>query len=165
MTQVLLFDTNIWSHLVMADKTNSQRVQEQLSQLHSKYPQATIATSRLCVAECLVGARSWPDADKRNQAEEQYQRAFSDASLHLVEVSAQILDHAASLRADSVRRAKVVTTANGGKLKLPDAIVAATCLAFDPPAIFVTENDKDFRYSDGQGTFYTVSDLIIESVG
>jgi predicted nucleic acid-binding protein len=165
MTQVLLFDTNVWSHLVMADKTNSERVQEQLKQLQSKYPLATIATSRLCVAECLVGARSWPDADKRSNSEEQYQRSFGDASLHLVEVNAKVLDKAASLRADSLRRAKVATTTNGGKLKLPDAIIAATCLEFDPPAILVTENDKDFRYLDGQGVSCTVGQLIIESIG
>lgn len=165
MTQVLLFDTNVWSHLVMADKANSQRVQEQLKLLQIKYPQATIATSRLCVAECLVGARSWPDAEKRNQAEEQYQHSFSDVRLYLVEVSAQILDNAASLRADSLRRAKVAATVNGGKLKLPDAIIAATCLEFDPPAILVTENDKDFRYLDDQGVSCTVGNLIIECVG
>jgi predicted nucleic acid-binding protein len=165
MTQVLLFDTNAWSHLVMADKTNSQRVQEQLKALQAKYPQSTIATSRICVTECLVGARSWQDADKRVKSEEQYLLFFNAASLTVVEVSAHILDVAASLRAESLLRAKVTTTTNGGKLKLPDAIIAASCLEFDPPAILVTENNKDFRYLDNQNEPCTVGHLTIECVG
>jgi predicted nucleic acid-binding protein len=165
MTQVLLFDTNVWSHLVMANKENSLRVKEQLEQLRSKYPYAIIATSGMCVAECLVGARSLLEAQKRDQAEEQYQSLFTELSLNLVAVNADVLDKAAYLRAESVQRAKTKPVEKGGKLKLPDAIVAASCLTFDPPAILVTENDKDFRYLNDQGVSCTVADLVVEKIG
>ena len=50
------------------------------------------------------------------------------------------------------------------RIKLPDAIIAASCLDFTPPAILVTENDLDFRYEEN-GIQKIVAGLVVERVG
>ena len=53
-------------------------------------------------------------------------------------------------------------TTDGGKLKLPDAIIAASCLHFSPPAVLFTKNRKDFEVADGQGGRATLAGLVVE---
>ena len=114
-----------------------------------------------------MAARRIPDETERNAVEAAFQAEFANPELMVVEVSQGLLDKAARLRAEALRRSAAAggtaAGADGGKLKLPDAVVAASCLDFDPPAILVTENDKDFRYQqDGQS--FTVAGLIVERV-
>ena len=168
MSHVLLLDTNIWSHLQLGDEAKRLAVQAGLDALLKKYPGAARATSAIYVAECLVAARRIPDETERNAVEAAFQAEFANPELMVVEVSQGLLDKAARLRAEALRRSAAAggtaAGADGGKLKLPDAVVAASCLDFDPPAILVTENDKDFRYQqDGQS--FTVAGLIVERVG
>lgn len=170
MTALLLFDSNVWSHLVLKRTTQDAKVQTDIDALLLKYQLSSRCTSRICVAEALVGARRLLDGQQRMQLEAALMEEFENAQLLIVDVVASILDRAATLRAESLRRAAskrdvIPAGADGGKLKLPDAIIAATCLEFDPPAILVTENDKDFRYIDDQGVSCTVGNLIIERVG
>ena len=99
---------------------------------------------------------------------------FGQPGLVVVEVTDKVFgktvdigDHAASLRAEMIRRTKVLApasgiTANGGRLKLPDAIVAASCLHFSPPAVLFTKNRKDFEVADGKGGRVTLAGLVVE---
>jgi predicted nucleic acid-binding protein len=169
MSAVLLLDTNIWSHLVLSDLAKRAVVQQQLAALHAKYPGASLATSALCVAECLVAARRLPDAADRSAAEAAFRRFFDDPSVMVVDVSQPLLDRAATLRAEALRLAALArgqpAGPDGGKLRLPDAVVAATCLEFAPPAVLVTENTRDFMLLDAQGQPQAVAGLVVERVG
>lgn len=168
MSHVLLLDTNVWSHLILSDPAKRQKVQADLAALLSKYPGATRATSRICVGECLVAARRLPSLELRASAEQDLMAYFDNPELIIVEVNAQITSQAASWRAESLLRAAAhggpPVNADGGKLKLPDALIAASCLDFSPPAILVTENVSDFEFMQNQ-TRQTVGNLVIEAVG
>ncbi len=168
MSEVLLLDTNVWSHLVLSDLAKRQSVQMALQALHLKYPDASLATSGLCVAECLVAARLHTDEAQRQRAEDAFRVFFEDPHVIVVEVTAAVLDTAAALRAEALRRAAAVggtpAGTDGGKLKLPDAVVAASCLDFDPPAVLVTENTRDFCYTSTQGQIQSVANLVIEPI-
>jgi len=165
---VLLLDSNVWSHLILGLPNDQARVLARLNALVEKYPGTLLATSQICVAECLVGARRLPEPEQRQAAQEQLMREFAKPELLLVEVTPSVLDRAATLRAESLRRAATLggpqAKADGGKLKLPDATIAASCLEFNPPAVLVTENDGDFRYLE-DGVQKTVADLVLEKIG
>lgn len=168
MSYVLLLDTNVWSHLVLGDAAKQAKMSADLAALLLKYPGASRATCRICVAECLVAARRIAEPAAAAAVEVRFQAEFSAPDLIVVEVDQTVWDQAATLRAETLRRAQQAggqaAGADGGKLKLPDAIVAASCLTFDPPAVLVTENDKDFRYTDATGP-KTVGSLVVEHVG
>lgn len=168
MSHVLLLDSNVWSHLILGDLPMRKKVAAQLAALRQKYPGAVIATSGICVAECLVAVRRLPDAGAAQQFEALFQAQFAAPGVTIVAVTAQVLDRAAQLRANRLKLAALQGSQpagpNGGKLLLPDAIIAASCLDFQPPAILVTENEADFIYSEG-GAQKTVADLVIERVG
>jgi predicted nucleic acid-binding protein len=168
MSHVLLLDTNVWSHLVLGDAAKSGKIKAQLAALRLKYPGSAMATSGICIAECMVAARRLLDLNARMAAEAAFQREFDRENLMVVDVTPPILDKAASLRAEALRRAAAIGGApagpDGGKLKLPDAVIAATCMDFDPAAILVTENVGDFQYIEN-GLVKTVSGLTVEAVG
>lgn len=168
MSHVLLLDTNVWSHLTLGDEPKKTRIRADLAALLDKYPGASRATSAICVAECLVAARRLPEPAEAERAEALFQEAFAAEDLCVVAVDGAVLDRAATLRAESLLRARLAggpeAGADGGKLKLPDAVVAASCLVFDPPAVLVTENDRDFRFTDALGQ-QSVAGLIVERVG
>ena len=164
----MLFDTNVWSRLVLGTGDRSRKVQADLAELLAKYPRATRATSAICVAECLVAARRLSDEHERAQAEAAFMAHFANPMLMVVDVTQPLLDHAATLRAEALRRAAGagggVAGADGGKLKLPDAIIAASCFDFDPHAILVTENVRDFQFEES-GVWHGVAGLVVEKVG
>lgn len=168
MSHVLLLDTNVWSHLILGDAARQDKVTTQLAALRLKYPGAARATSGMCVAECLVAARRLPDAADAAHFEALFWAEFNSADVTVVAVTPQVLDHAAALRADrlklAARRGSQPAGPDGGTLLLPDAIIAASCFDFDPPAILVTENDSDFRYVE-EGVQKTVAGLVVERVG
>ncbi len=168
MSDVLLLDTNVWSHLILSDVGKRQKVQADLDALLRQYPGAARATSRICVAECLVAARRLTDPVERAAAEAAFAAEFANPNLMIVEISASVADKAATLRAEAVRRAVVnggmPAGENGGKLKLPDAMIAASCLDFDPPAILVTENVGDFVFTEN-GVQKTIAEIIVERIG
>ena len=168
MSHVLLLDTNVWSHLVLGGEEKRVKVQADLDALLVKYPGAARATSRICVAECLVAARRLLDPAERATVEEWFAAEFDNPLLIIVEVTEVIADLAATTRAEVLRRAAVpggvAAGPDGGRLKLPDAFVAASCLDFDPPAILLTENVDDFRYTE-DGIRKTIAGLVVEKVG
>lgn len=167
-TSTLLLDSNVWSHLVLSELPMREKVVAQLAALHSKYPDAAIATSAMCVAECLVAARRLPDTADASRFEAVFKARFNQPGVFVVPVTEQVLDHAATLRANRLKlaasRGSQTAGVKGGKLLLPDATIAASCLVFNPPAVFVTENDGDFHYLE-DGVKKTVADLVLEKVG
>lgn len=165
MSYVLLLDSNVWSHLILGDVIMRNKVVAQLAALRLKYPIASIATSAICVAECLVAVRRLSDAAAASQFEALLQAQFNNPDVMVVAVSSPVLDRAASLRANRLKlaasRGSQMAGSDGGKLLLPDAIIAASCLDFKPPAILVTQNQADFRYVE-DGIQKTVADLVVE---
>ena len=168
MSHVLLLDSNVWSHLFLGDVAMRNKVTAQLAALREKYFGATLATSAICVAECLVAVRRLPDVAIASQFEALLQTQFNNPAVVIVPVTAQVLDRAASLRATrlklAARRGSQMAGIDGGRLLLPDAIIAASCLDFNPPAILVTQNQTDFRYPE-DGIQKTVADLVVERIG
>ena len=145
-----------------------QKVAAQLGVLRLKYPGAVIATSGICVAECLVAVRRLADVVVAAQYEALFQAQFGNPDVVVVAVTAQVLDQAATLRANRLKLAALRRSQpagpTGGKLQLPDAIIAASCLDFNPPAILVTENTGDFVYVE-DGIQKTVAGIVMERVG
>lgn len=168
MSHVLLLDSNVWSHLILGDVAMRNKVTAQLAALRLKYPGASIATSAICVAECLVAVRRLSDAATASQFEALLWAQFSKPDVMVVAVTAQVLDRAASLRSNRLKlaasRGSQMAGADGGKLLLPDAIIAASCLDFNPLAILVTQNQADFRYIE-DGIQKTVAELVVEGIG
>lgn len=168
MSPVLVLDTNVWSHRVLSDTAKRQSVQAALQALCVKYPGASLATSGICVAECLVAARRLLDDEQRQLAEDAFRAFFEDPNVMVVDVSEPVLNRAAELRAEILRCAAAAggapAGADGGKLKLPDAVVAASCFEFDPPAVLVTENTRDFYYINATGLTQPVAGLVVERV-
>ena len=168
MRQVLLLDSNVWSHLILGDAPKREKMKVQLAALRVKYPGAVKATSAICVAECLVAVRRLADKASALQFEALLQTEFDSPDLIVVEVTQQVLDNAASLRAMRLRvagqKGSQSAGPDGGKLLLPDAIIAASCLDFTPPAILLTENESDFSYLEG-GIQKTIAGLVVERVG
>jgi len=168
VSHVLLLDSNVWSHLILGDAAMRNKVTAQLAALRLKYPGASIATSAICMAECLVAVRRLSDAAETSRFEAFLQIQFDNPDVMVVAVTAQVLDRAASLRANRLKlaasRGTQTAGADGGKLLLPDAIIAASCLDFNPPAILVTQNHADFRYIEN-GIQKTVADLVVEGIG
>jgi predicted nucleic acid-binding protein len=174
MPAVLLFDTNIWSDLLLGDEAEQQRVRQRLVALRATYGDFVRATSRICVVEALVAARIAPTAHQRDADEALLQSELEHPALIVVELTDKIFgetvavgDRAASLRAEMVRRTRALApasgiTADGGKLKLPDAIIAASCLHFSPPAVLFTKNRKDFEVTDGRGGRVALTGLVVE---
>jgi predicted nucleic acid-binding protein len=168
MSYVLLLDTNVWSHLILGEESKRIKVQTDLDALLLKYPNAARATSRICVAECLVAARRLLDPLERATAEAAFALEFENPLLMIIEANKDVCDSAANLRAEVLRRAATnkgtPAGADGGRLKLPDALIAASCLEFTPPAILVTENEGDFIYLDA-GMAQTIAGLVVEKIG
>ena len=103
MTHVLLLDSNVWSHLILGDAPKREKMKAQLAALRVKYPGAVKAASGICVAECLVAVRRLADKASALQFEALLQTEFSSPDLIVVEVTQQVLDNAASLRAMRLR--------------------------------------------------------------
>jgi len=164
----LLIDSNVWSHVVLGSTAMQVKVRAQMALLHGKYPGTRMVTSAMCVAECLIAARRLADPLLAQRAEVAFRIEFDSGDVEIVPVTDQVLDRAATLRANRLKlaasRGSQVAGADGGRLLLPDAAIAASCLEFNPPAILVTENDGDFRYLE-DGVQKTVADLVIERIG
>lgn len=91
----------------------------------------TLAVSRLSLLECRV--KPLRDGDTALLA--RYDEFFSAPDLRVVELDADVLEGATRIRALT-------------GLRTPDALQAASCLAFDHEAVFLT-TDAGFRRVPG----------------
>lgn len=176
MSRVLLWDTNVWSHLLLGAPEKRAQVQARLRELAAVYPGAGRATSRICIAEALVAARRLADPQAASDAEAALRVEFDNPNLIVVELTdsvagsgRQVADVAATLRAQALiaaatRRGTQPASADGGKLKLPDAFIAASCLVFAPPAVLLTENTADFMQVAADGSSQPIAGLTVEAL-
>lgn len=98
-----------------------------LQELRKKHPNASFSVSRLSHLECKVG----PLRDEDQRLLGLYEAFFSAPDLLTIEMTADIIDHAATLRAKH-------------GLRTPDAIQAASALSLEEPCLFLS-SDASFR--------------------
>ena len=99
------------------------RVQETIKKVSESHSEIIVAVSALTVLECRVV----PLRNKDEALLQVYDDFFSTDSLHIVDLSRNVLDIATSIRA--------VTG-----LKTPDALHAASCLSLQTDHYFLTED-------------------------
>lgn len=123
----LFLDACIVIYWVEAPDPFHSRLMEHLRSLRQQHPDATFAVSRLSWLECMVK----PLRDKDATLLEAYREFFEARHLQIVDLSARVVERAASLRAEH-------------ELKTPDALQAASALEVDGELLFIT-NDHRFR--------------------
>ena len=99
--------------------------------LERRHPRAAIAVSRLSTLECRV----LPLRNRDVETLMLYDQFFNAVDLRIVEISAEVMDRATVIRADS-------------RLAIPDALQAACALSLPGELIFFT-NDAKFRAVEG----------------
>ncbi len=124
-------DANIIIYRVEAVEPFNQQLLSTLQALLEKHPNAGFAVSRLSLMECLVK----PLREQNATDLDRYRAFFASAGLHIVEITAQIIEAATLLRARH-------------GLRTPDAIQAASAMTIKGPVTFLT-GDKQFRKISG----------------
>lgn len=114
MLQVLLLDSNVWSHLILSEAPKREKLVGQLAELRQKYPRAVIATSGICVAECLVAARRLADGEQALKFEALFKAQFEAPGVVVVPVTEQVLDRASSLHAQRLKLAALQGSQSAG---------------------------------------------------
>ena len=101
---------------------------------------------------------------------------FKRPGLRVVELTGKVFgtevdvyDRAAEMRASMILRTRrlaphATVSDDGGKLKLPDALVAASCFHFSPPAVLFTKNAKDFQIVGESGQPVALPGLVVEAL-
>ncbi|MBL6453717.1 PIN domain-containing protein [Belnapia sp. T6] len=117
----LFLDACILIYQVEAAEPFAGRVRDCLATLRQEHPGARIAVSELSRLECRV--RSLRERQEALVAA--YDRLFAASGLTVVPLSPAVIDAATVLRARH-------------RLRTPDAIQAACCLALPAPRRFVT---------------------------
>lgn len=123
---IIFLDACIIIYWVEAAFPYYSMVIKKFSDLAERYPDHTLAISRLSLLECLV--KPLRDDDRETLAI--YERFFTSPDLSIIEIDARIIDKATQLRAQYT-------------LRTPDAIQAASCLSMPNSPLFLT-NDKRF---------------------
>lgn len=121
---LLFLDACVVIYWIEAADPFHSRLMTRLKELRKRAPEATFAVSRLSWIECLVK----PLRDSDDDLVAEYRAFFRAGQLRVVELTADVVEHAASLRAQSA-------------IKTPDALQAASALSLGSDAIFLT-NDK-----------------------
>ena len=128
---MLLLDTCILIYSIEGDPATQALVKARVAQLQRRHG-AQLAISRVTLAECLVGAFKSPDT----LLEAMYRECGK--AMQVVEMSESVMERAARMRANAIRQ-----------LKMPDAIIAASCFEFEPKGVLVTRNVRDFDHIAG----------------
>lgn len=116
---IAFLDSSAVIYYFEGDETAQKAVRGILSTLKSQYPACELAVSRLGVMECRVK----PLRDDAHTLLASYDTFFRQ--LHIVELSANVVDTATTLRASY-------------GLKTPDALQAASALSLGEDVVFIT---------------------------
>jgi predicted nucleic acid-binding protein len=127
----LFLDACIVVYWIEARDPFHARLMGLLRALRRESPEAMFAVSRLSVLECLVQPLRDGDADLIDA----YRDFFDAGQLQVVELTAAVVDRAATLRASH-------------GLKTPDALQAASALELPGDVLFLT-NDRRFARVPG----------------
>ena len=128
---ILFLDSNVLIYLIEGDISLAARVQETIKKVSESHSEIIVAVSALTVLECRVV----PLRNKDKALLQVYDDFFSTDSLHIVDLSRNVLDIATSIRAET-------------GLKTPDALHAASCLSLKTGHYFLTE-DRSFGQVSG----------------
>jgi predicted nucleic acid-binding protein len=96
-----------------------------LQNLHTQYPQATFAVSRLSCLECRIK----PLRENNQFLLDLYDQFFTAKNLSIIELNAQVIDTATHLRVQY-------------RLRTPDALQAASALAITGNKCLITGDVK-----------------------
>ena len=116
---IAFLDSSAVIYYFEGDETAQQAVRGVLASLKNQYPACELAVSRLGVMECRVK----PLRDGSHTLLASYDAFF--VQMHIVELSAAVVDRATTLRASY-------------GLKTPDALQAASALSLGEDVVFVT---------------------------
>ena len=119
----LFLDSNVLIYLIEGDAALVSQVQHSIQKLLASHSKAIIAVSALTLLECRVA----PMRNRDTSLLQLYNDFFSTDSLHIVDLSRNVLEIATIIRA------------NFG-VKTPDAIQAACCLSLESEHLFLTED-------------------------
>ncbi len=128
----IFLDACIVIYWVEASEPFYSTLLSKLEHINKEYPHHTLAVSRLSLLECLVK----PLQEKNEKMLGIYKKFFELPGLSMIEINAQVVDIATTLRAYHK------------KLRTPDALQAAACLSIRVPHLFLT-NDKHFKDISG----------------
>jgi predicted nucleic acid-binding protein len=131
---ILFLDACIVIYWIEAPDPFHGRLMARLRALRGQAPDATFAVSRLSWLECMVK----PLRDKDESLADEYRFFFAAAQLSIVELTAPVVERAASLRAAPGPRT-------------PDALQASCALELGDDVLFLT-NDRRFRAVPGLRT-------------
>ena len=123
----LFLDACAIIYLIEAKEPFYAKVQKNLHLIADKHPDTSIAISRLSVLECLVN----PLRQQENFIIEQYRSFFARQDLQIIELAPEVVEKALWLR---VRY----------NLRTPDALQAASALAFSSGELLFLTGDKSF---------------------
>ena len=124
---MVFLDASAIIYLLEGDRTVRQATQEVLARLSDDQAEPVLAISALSLLECRVH----PMRNNDHQRLKRFDDFFSDPGLITIDLTRSIVDQATELRARH-------------KLRTPDALQAASCLALGPETPFIT-GDKDFN--------------------
>jgi predicted nucleic acid-binding protein len=132
---IVFLDANAVIYLIEAAQPFANSVRDELTTLADEHPQLTLALSRLSWLECRVG----PLKQKDQETLARYDNFFRLPDLVWVELSKEVVEKATLLRSRY-------------GLRTPDALQAASCLQFDPPAVMLTGDSALQRIDELQVT-------------
>lgn len=135
---MVFLDASAIIYLLEGDRTVRQATQTILAGLATSRVEPALAISALSLLECRVHPMRHGDHERL----ERFDEFFQDPGLVTIELDRTIIDQATRLRAQH-------------RLRTPDALQAASCLAIDPQIPFVT-GDKDFQKLKGLNTYLIV---------
>jgi predicted nucleic acid-binding protein len=118
---ILFLDSNILIYLIEGDVSLAAKVQHSIQKVFNDHRDVHIAVSALTLLECCI-----VPLRKNDKATLQYYNDFfASKSLHIIDLSRNVLNIATQIRAY-----------NG--LKTPDALQAACCLSLEKQHLFFT---------------------------
>ena len=120
---ILFLDSNVLIYLIEGDVALVSQVQHSIQKLLASHSKAIIAVSALTLLECRVA----PLRNSDTSLLQLYNDFFSTDSLHIVDLSRNVLEIATGIRA------------NFG-VKTPVALQAACCLSLESEHLFLTED-------------------------
>lgn len=123
---IVFFDTSALIYLVEGKLPFALEARKVLGTMARKHPDLAVAVNRLIWLECRVGPMKAND----HVTLAAYDEFFAHPDLHWIELSQDVVELAAVIRARH-------------GVRTPDALHAASCLQLDPEHVFLT-GDKSF---------------------